>query len=858
MGTRRSMQSGRFLAGRNTGNRAEYLLIAVVGLACLGTNTLCATAQDTRAQAAMERWVSAKFLGTPVAAPAEPYLMPHLDRGSRRVLRDSIEGHALLIAGETCARGLAMRSTGEVQVVLPEGAREFEATVGVDSNDLLFYSNQGRGSVVATVSAEGRELFRSPVLHEGMQGVKVRVELNGVRSFTLRLTPVGPRTPVYQADWDQADWAGARVTLEDGSEVELDRVQIGAPAAMENADAPFSFIYGGTSSQKLLPGWTVRRSTQQLDADRTQYTVTYTDAATQLEVRCVAVAYRDFPTVEWTVYFKNNGQARTPILEDIEALDAHFAGQLWAVPVVHHEEGSSDQPTDFRPFETALRSNDVQDYASRGGRPTDGDMPYFNVAWADRGLIAVLGWPGQWSLQMHGDADYGVRMVGGQQQTHFWLAPGEQVRTPLAVVEFWTRDWLDGQNLWRRWMVAHNLPRNHGKLPPPQLAAGSSHNTVEMQWATEANQKELFAKALAAGLPIDYWWMDAGWYPLNQGWWKTGTWEPDMTRFPLGLRGVSDVVHAQGKKVIVWFEPERVTEGSWLQVHHPEWLIGPKGRDQLLFLGNPEAWQWLVDHVSRLLVTQGIDTYRQDFNFEPLKLWQSHDTPDREGISEIEHVEGYLRYFDELHRRFPNLIIDTCASGGRRDDLETLRRAVPLWRSDFAGEPTAMQMQSYGLALWVPYYGTSGDVLDTYDFLSRMTPAMGVGPDGLNTPAQRALALKLIGEWKQAAGFYYDDYYPLTPYSTENTEWMGWQFGRADGGAGMVQVFRRPESPFTSAQLPLHGLVRGARYVVTDAGTGSRATYRGAELMDHGLPVAIAAKPGALLLFYRRAAPQAQ
>ncbi len=812
-----------------------------------------AAAPDTPAQAAMERWVSARFLGVPVTAPPEPYLVPHLDRSSRRVLRDSIEGHALLIARQTYTHGLAMRSTGEVRVVLPKGAREFDATVGVDSNDLLQYTNRGRGSVEAAVSVENRDVFHSPLLHEGMQGISVKTELNGARSFTLRLKAIGPRTPIDQSDWDEVDWADARVTLEDGSVIPLDKMNMGAPAPDETADAPFSFVYGGANSRDLLPRWKVLRDTQHLDADRTQHTVTYTDEATHLEVRCVAVAYSDFPTVEWTVYFKNNGPERTPILEKIEALDAHFAGELWAAPIVHHEEGSADQPTDFRPMETVLAEDSPQEYASRGGRPTDGDMPYFNLAWPDRGVVAVLGWPGQWSLQMRGDGNSGVNIAGGQQQTHFWLAPGEEVRTPLAVVEFYTGDWLDGQNLWRRWMVAHNLPRNHGKVPPPQLAASSAHDTVEMQWATEENQKEFFAKTLNAGLPIDYWWMDAGWYP-NQGWWKTGTWDPDPKRFPHGLRAVSDAVHARGKKVIVWFEPERVTEGSWLQVNHPEWLIGPKGKDQLLFLGNPEAWQWLVDHVSGMIASQRIDTYRQDFNFKPLALWQSHDTPDRQGITQIEHVEGYLRYFDELRRRFPDLIIDTCASGGRRDDLETLRRAVPLWRSDFAIEPTAMQMQSYGLAMWIPYYGTAVNVLDTYDFLSQMTPAVGVGPDDVNAAAQRAQALKHIREWKQAAGFYYDDYYPLTPYSTENTEWMAWQFARADGTAGMVQIFRRPQSPFENARLPLRGLERLARYVVTDAETGVKKNYTGSELIDRGLRASIASKPGAVLMFYQKAA----
>jgi len=135
-----------------------------------------------------------------------------------------------------------------------------------------------------------------------------------------------------------------------------------------------------------------------------------------------------------------------------------------------------------------------------------------------------------------------------------------------------------------------------------------------------------------------------------------------------------------------------------------------------------------VEHVSHMIEREGIDTYRQDFNFEPLTLWQFNDTPDRIGITEIEHVEGYLSYFDELHRRFPNLLIDTCASGGRRNDLETLRRAVPLWRSDFPYDPAAMQMQTYGLCLGSTSERDQlgGPVLSS---AAQITPAVGIGLD---------------------------------------------------------------------------------------------------------------------------------
>jgi len=75
--------------------------------------------------------------------------------------------------------------------------------------------------VIASLRTAGSELFRSPVLHEGSPGVDVKVELHGAREFTLRLAPVGERPPAYQKDWDQADWADAEVTLQDGSVLRL-------------------------------------------------------------------------------------------------------------------------------------------------------------------------------------------------------------------------------------------------------------------------------------------------------------------------------------------------------------------------------------------------------------------------------------------------------------------------------------------------------------------------------------------------------------------------------------------------------------------------------------------------------------
>ncbi len=491
-----------------------------------------------------------------------------------------------------------------------------------------------------------------------------------------------------------------------------------------------------------------------------------------------------------------------------------------------------------------------QHFSSKGGRPSDGDMPYFNFAWLHRGIIAALGWPGQWDLTISRPLPQTVRLTGGQSATHFRLLPGEEVRTPLVVLQFWAGDWIEGQNVWRQWMIRHNLPRPGGKLPPPQIAAGSAHFTIEMQEANEANQIKFLSGMLDRGLPIDHWWMDAGWYPYQKNWSRVGTWEVDRNRFPHGLKPITDLGHEHGVKSILWFEPERVTSGTWLATHHPEWLIGPAGQDKLLFLGNQDALHWLINRISDLITGQGIDVYRQDFNFEPLSRWQSNDTPDRQGISEIEHVEGYLAFLDALRQRFPNLLIDTCASGGRRLDLETLRRAVPLWRSDYPYGASPMQMQTYGLAVWVPYFGTSAGSLDPYTFRSEITPAIGIGPDPHEQGDLLKRQLHLISQWRQVASFYYGDFFPLTEYTSAESAWMAWQWNSVDGTSGIVQAFRREKSAFTSANFPLRNLDAHRTYTVEDLDSLQKIQLTGKDLMENGLPVAIHTAPGAVLLKY--------
>lgn len=451
-------------------------------------------------------------------------------------------------------------------------------------------------------------------------------------------------------------------------------------------------------------------------------------------------------------------------------------------------------------------------------------------------------------------------MAAGQELTHFTLRPGEEVRTPLVVLQFWKGDPVDAQNTWRRWMIAHNVPRPNGRLCPMHLAGCSSHFFGEMVTADEASQFQFIDRYVEEKIPIDYWWMDAGWYVNESGWPNTGTWEVDTKRFPRGLRAITDHAHEKGIKSIVWFEPERVTPGTWLYETHPEWLLGTDGGQKLLDLGNPEAWKWLVDHTDKLLTDEGIDLYRQDFNMDPLDYWRNADaadanaSDDRQGITEIRHVTGYLAFWDELLRRRPGLRIDTCASGGRRNDLETLRRAVPLWRSDYIMEPIGTQGCTYGISSWIPFHGTGVKEPDAYLFRSMMTPYPNCLWDARRTDLDYGELRRLVSQWKLVAPNYAGDFYPLTPYSLDRAAWIGWQFDRPDTGEGMVQVFRRDASIYRTADLVFRGLERAARYTITDLDAPDKPRdIAGSDLMDKGLTVEISSRPGAALFLYKRA-----
>jgi alpha-galactosidase len=337
---------------------------------------------------------------------------------------------------------------------------------------------------------------------------------------------------------------------------------------------PFSFVYGGRSAAGLLERWDCRRVTKRLDKSRTQITLTYTDPDTRLQVRCQVVRSKDFPTVEWVLHFRNAGAADTPIVSDVQAIDTVFERKGPGEWVLHHLRGDSCTKDSFEPIDTVMEPGTELRFAPSGGLPSSGQWPYYNLEWDGGGTMAAVGWPGQWASSFTRDSGTDLRVRAGQELTHFTLRPGEEVRSPLIALMFYEGDWVRSQSMWRRWMFTQNLPKDHGKTVSSRLSAYCG-NWFPGNVTDETGEITFMDRYLAEGIDLDYWWMDAGWYlPCKDDWGPTGTWEVDRVRYPGGLRAVSDHARSQGLQAIVWFEPERVTPGTWLAENHPEWVLG--------------------------------------------------------------------------------------------------------------------------------------------------------------------------------------------------------------------------------------------------------------------------------------------
>ena len=640
---------------------------------------------------------------------------------------------------------------------------------------------------------------------------------------------------------------------------------------------PFSFIYDGKSSDKLLPGW--KYSITAVAPERAGESImshTWTDPKSGLQVECKVKSFTDFNAMEWVLYLRNTSSSNTGVISKLRTLDWMQGGADgdWHVLAAC---GPHFGREDFRTRDTVLSVRDTMMLSPFGGRSSSHTMPYFNVISPSGGVIYAIGWTGNWIAEMERTSSDGMAVKAGLKYMDAYLLPGEELRMPSVVMIPWQGDdRMDGQNILRRFILAHHHPYAEGK-PVDVPVCNNFDNSAPSPCDEFVCMTDYLAKADVRqrqlyGTLADVFWMDAGWFGKaadwdNGYWWHNavGNWFADPVRYPEGMAPVADMVHDAGCRFMLWYEPERAHRSSAWAFAHPEYMLSYDGgkvvpvassededdKSFLLDYGNPEALDFVIDSILTSLMEYKVDVYRQDFNIDPQPFWAANDKPGRTGMCEVRYINGLYRFLDTISERIPHLVIDNCAGGGRRLDIEMLSRSVSMWRSDYSISTEGKQNHSYDLYQWIPVACCNTGSGNPYEYRS----ALGAGicfAFGIHNSRRLSMTRQreLIDKARDLKRFYLKDYYPLTGYGDNYGDdcWLAYQLNDPDAGEGMVVAFRRPECSQSELTVHLRGLDPEAEYSIHYDESAEQDCVMTGKEMSAGFKL-VASKPARSVLF---------
>jgi alpha-galactosidase len=648
------------------------------------------------------------------------------------------------------------------------------------------------------------------------------------------------------------------------------------------AGAGFSFRYGGNLvGPELGDGWQ-QSIVEDADAGSTEIHLTHASGlVVTREMRLLANA----GAVEYRLRFKNVSSRTVSPLSAIHALNITL-GAPWVDGscVISSGGGLADgflPPRSFAVrkscFAPMVRDYGTVELAAEGGRSSNRDLPFFflqNDALRE-GLFVAVGWSGQWdAIAQRDPAAETLTLRARIPELDIALEPGEEIRGPTVLVGFYRGDQADGSNRLRRLIRDAYAPKLAGKRFLPIA-------TYDNWWHSGDNFDEALLKRLAADaaeIHQEYFLVDAGWFApgSRQGYSAgLGNWDAvDNRKLPNGLAPVADSVRARGLKFGLWFEPERVARDTTLAKEHPDWILWKRAstpeawwseswmRDilpeaaglgsaqnyGLLDYGRPEVREWVRNLLDRYIRSYGIKYIRYDFNMDPLPFWDAHDAPHRRGITQLRHIEGFYSIIDWIRERHPDTVLEGCASGGRRIDLETARRFHTFWLSDYTVDPAIVRFHLFGINQFLPgnYHYVQYTLPaphqkslqpDDLGFQSLFGGALGTGgrielwPQEMKERVRRHVAVH-----KTLRRYLLEDYYPLTPQPGDLESWSAWQFHDPVDHSGFIQTFRTRTAD-AMRRFTMRGLDARARYRFTDAYSGETFEVIGSEAMGPGVRV---------------------
>ena len=291
-----------------------------------------------------------------------------------------------------------------------------------------------------------------------------------------------------------------------------------------------------------------------------------------------------------------------------------------------------------------------------------------------------------WQIEHNGSWHYEI----GDQNTHFYVC----VSGPTEVQSHWFKHLAKGESFttvpvavgvagdcfeealgeltkYRRLIRRPN--EDNENLPV------IFNDYMNCLFGDPTTERELPLIDAAAECGCEYYVIDAGWYSSGEWWDSVGEWQESLERFPNGIKEVTEYIKKKGMVPGVWLELEvmgincekaKSVPDDWFFVRHGK-KVYDRSRYQLDFR-NPSVIEHVNEVIDRVVNEYGVGYIKMDYNIEPGIGTEINSDSFGQGL--LEHEKAYLNWLDGVFKKYPDLVVENCSSGGLRIDYALLSR----------------------------------------------------------------------------------------------------------------------------------------------------------------------------------------
>ncbi len=433
----------------------------------------------------------------------------------------------------------------------------------------------------------------------------------------------------------------------------------------------------------------------------------------------------------------------------------------------------------------------------------------------------------------------------------FTLKNGESFQAPEVIHSF------SNEGFSKLTHNYHNIIRNNifrGKF------ANAKRPVLLNNWeATYFNfnaEKLLAIAKQAQTIGADTFVLDDGWFgSRNNDSSSLGDWVVNEEKLGCPLSELISQINALGMKFGLWFEPECISENSDLYRAHPERVLqapdrkGVLGRKQwVIDMSNPEAVDAIFGMMKEILDNNNIEYIKWDFNRYLTDVYSHFYPADMQSEVHHRYILGVYSLFEKIYERYPNILIESCASGGGRFDCGMLYYSPQCWASDNT-DPIERAGIQYGTSFCYPIISMGSHVTESPNhvtkrntpFKTRSNVAMA-GTYGFELDLTK-LSEEEIEYLSNETKFYNKyselirtgDYYRLTD---NNGRYLAWQFVSKDKKSSLASLVQKvAHIDYKPIIQKFYGLDKNTKYRVIIDGQERENLYSGLSLMEIGLNI---------------------